>query len=177
MMMADLAMHITDLAQNCIAAQANWIKIMLTIDDTRIVLSIEDDGCGMDATLLENVQSAFFTKRTTRNIGLGIPMFKASCLLCDGGFLLESEVGKGTLLTGWYQKAHWDLPPMGNLGASIVFLLDDPNCNIEFYFKQDKVEFTFSKQEVYAMLEVDHIDDWETKQYLIDFINEQTIGG
>ena len=51
--------------------------------------------------------SPFTTTRTTRKVGLGIPMFKENAELTGGTFSIESTVGAGTKMrAGFVLSSH-----------------------------------------------------------------------
>ena len=84
--MPELALHILDLVQNSVSAGATRVVVTIAYDtasDT-LLISIEDDGKGMPPELLARVSSPFTTTRTTRKVGLGIPLFKQLAEMCGG---------------------------------------------------------------------------------------------
>ncbi len=123
--MNELALYILDLTQNSVTAGASRIEIrvILSREEDRLVIEIIDDGCGMSAEFVAKVTSPFTTTRKTRKVGLGIPMIKQLCEMCEGRFEIESEVGRGTKLHLEFQLSHVDLPPMGNLPETITALV------------------------------------------------------
>lgn len=134
--MNELSLYILDLTQNSVTAGAEHISIDIEAQseaDT-LAISIRDDGCGMDAALLSKVTSPFTTTRTTRKVGLGIPMAKQLCEMCAGDFAIHSRVGEGTTLNMRFQLSHVDLPPMGNLPETIVALITGAPETIDFDF-------------------------------------------
>ena len=50
----------------------------------RLTIRVRDDGRGMDAETLQRVTDPFFTTRTTRHVGLGVPLLKAAAERCNG---------------------------------------------------------------------------------------------
>jgi anti-sigma regulatory factor (Ser/Thr protein kinase) len=123
--MFELALHILDLVQNSVAAGATLVTITVHLDtgsDT-LTIVISDDGCGMDEELLRRVESPFATTRTTRKVGLGIPMFKQCAQMCGGTFQIQSTRGVGTVLTATFQASHVDLPPLGDLTGTMLSLV------------------------------------------------------
>lgn len=74
-MMTELSLHVLDVANNSIRANANLIEIKIIIHRKADLLKIKisDNGCGMDKEQLSKVEDPFFTTRTTRGVGLGIP--------------------------------------------------------------------------------------------------------
>ena len=109
--MRELSLHILDLAQNSLTANATRLDILIRIDHEKDNLSITlaDNGKGMAPDFLKSVTSPFTTTRTTRKVGLGIPMFKANAELTGGSFDIESEVGVGTRMTANFVLSSIDL--------------------------------------------------------------------
>ncbi len=88
--MKELSLNILDVAKNSVKAKAENIRIKLTETAEKLTLSIEDDGCGMSKETVENVMNPFFTTRTTRNVGLGIPLLKLAAEQTGGGISIQS---------------------------------------------------------------------------------------
>ena len=99
--MRELALNILDIAENSLSAGAKLVEIRVIADlpADRLTISVRDDGCGMDAEMLARVTDPFTTSRTTRKVGMGIPLFKFSAESAGGSFDIRSEKGKGTLVT------------------------------------------------------------------------------
>ena len=99
--MKEISLHILDLAQNSIRAGAKNVRIRIEEDSAAdtFAVSIADDGCGMEPELARAAQNPFVTTRTTRKVGLGLPLFLIGCENCEGSFRLESEPGRGTRVT------------------------------------------------------------------------------
>src|SRR5512144_332016 len=98
--MREIALHLLDIAENSVAAESKNVSVHAHEDlfHDRLSVSVIDDGRGMDAQTLERVQDPFYTTRTTRNVGLGIPLLKLAAEMAEGRLDLESEPGKGTHL-------------------------------------------------------------------------------
>ena len=93
--MRDLSLHILDLAENSVRAGASLVEIGIDVtENKRITLTLRDNGCGMSREMLERVTSPFTTSRTTRKVGLGIPLMMQNAQLTGGDVTLESEPGK-----------------------------------------------------------------------------------
>lgn len=54
------------------------IRVSESERDDSLVIEINDDGCGMSAEQVRAVTDPFYTTRTTRKVGLGVPLFKMS---------------------------------------------------------------------------------------------------
>lgn len=123
--MNELALYILDLTQNSISAGASRVEISIRLshEDDSLQIDLLDDGCGMSSEFIEKVTSPFTTTRKTRKVGLGIPMIKQLCEMCDGAFQIESEPGKGTCLRLRFRLSHVDLPPMGDLAQTMTALV------------------------------------------------------
>lgn len=134
--MRDLSLHLLDLAQNSIKAGAKLIAIRLRVDESGwLTLTLQDDGCGMSPELLERVTSPFATTRTTRKVGLGIPMMMENARRAGGELTIESQKGQGTTLTVTYDTHHIDGLPLGDLAGTILSLIltnpDKPDFLLE----------------------------------------------
>ena len=175
--MNELSLYILDLVQNSVTAGARHISILVTIDTSADMLTIviEDDGCGMSEELLSKVTSPFTTTRTTRKVGLGIPMIMQLCEMCEGHFDIQSEVGKGTKLTLSFQASHVDLPPMGSLPETMLTLVNGTPEGIEFklVYTLDENSFDFDTEEVRQMLGEDvPLNTPEVLSWIRDYIKE-----
>ena len=123
--MRDLSLHIMDLAQNSVRANARLVRIEIRElrSEGWLHIIIEDDGCGMSEELLAQVHSPFTTTRTTRHVGLGIPLFEANARLAGGGIELTSTVDRGTRLVGTFGLQHVDRLPLGDIVGTMVSLI------------------------------------------------------
>jgi len=79
--MKEISMHILDIAMNSIKADASLIEINIadSIKNNRLSITIADNGRGMSEDVINRVSNPFYTTRTTRKVGLGIPMRKEAC--------------------------------------------------------------------------------------------------
>ena len=153
--MRDLSLHLLDLAQNSIIAGANLVTVRMTLEDSgMLTMELEDDGKGMSPELLARVTSPFATTRTTRKVGLGIPMMKENAEKAGGTFTLESTEGKGTKLTASMDTGNIDCLPMGDLSGTMLSLMLTNPMHPDFRFegKSPKGEGAFDTREVRAVL-------------------------
>lgn len=175
--MKELSLNILDIAYNSIAAKAATIKITVNylISKNRLVIVIEDDGCGMSKEFVERVISPFTTTRTTRKVGLGIPFMKDSAEVTGGEFSIESEVGKGTAIRAEYVYDSIDRMPMGDLAETVTTLIG-ANESIRYIleYRVDDAEFVFDTLEAREVLGGDvRLDSIE----VISFLKEYIAGG
>ena len=134
--MRDLSMHVLDIAQNSIKAGARLVTVAFVDDGNgKLTFSVKDDGCGMSPDFLARVTDPFTTSRTTRKVGLGIPMLKQSAEMCGGEFGIESEVGVGTTIFASFDTHNIDCIPLGDICDSLLTLVVlNPN-EPEFLFQ------------------------------------------
>lgn len=128
--MRELALHILDIVENAIMARARRIELLVSEDREADLLTIRvaDDGHGMDAETLQKVRDPFYTTRTTRHVGLGIPLLAAAAERCDGRLDVESVPGQGTTVTATFRYDHIDRAPLGDLPGTLIGILmrDEP---------------------------------------------------
>lgn len=137
--MEDLSLHILDIAENCIRAGATRIEISINenIKDDKLVIQIKDNGRGMDREIIRKVQDPFFTTKTGKRWGLGIPLLNHAARQSGGNIKIRSRPGVGTTLTATFAHSHIDRQPLGNIEETLHTLLIS-NPNIEFIFKHKK---------------------------------------
>jgi hypothetical protein len=147
----ELSLHLLDIAENSIAARATIIKILVeenTVLD-RLRLTVEDNGIGMDKEMAAKVTDPFVTSRTTRKVGLGIPLLKEAAEACNGSLDLWSEKGQGTRISIEFQRSHIDRMPLGNLADTYRSLvISSPEINWLLGYRFDDYEFLYDQKEV-----------------------------
>ena len=174
--MRELSLHVLDLAQNSLTANASRLDILIAVDHKADTLSItlRDDGKGMAPDFLKSVTSPFTTTRTTRKVGLGIPMFKANAELTGGSFDIESEVGVGTRMTANFVLSSIDRPPLGDMPATMVSLIvSNPKFHFHLeYTVDDQEPFAFDTEEIQAVLGPVPLDAPEVVSWIEGYIRE-----
>lgn len=123
--MREIALHLLDIAENSVAAESRNIRMDVWEDlrNDRLKVSVTDDGRGMDAETARQVLDPFYTTRTTRKVGLGIPLLKLAAESAGGGLTLETESGKGTRIEASFRHSHIDRMPLGDVGTTFLTLL------------------------------------------------------
>jgi Histidine kinase-, DNA gyrase B-, and HSP90-like ATPase len=153
--MREIALHLLDLAENSAAADSCNIRIEVHEDLQRDLLSacVTDDGRGMDTETARNVQDPFYTTRTTRKVGLGIPLLKLAAEQAEGRFSLKSEPAQGTRVEAVFRHSHIDRMPLGDLSATfLTALLSHPSIHWTFNYRVTDLdgndrEFIFDDEE------------------------------
>ena len=112
-------MNVLDVAQNSVAAGAKLVQITLEADQARGILSlvIEDDGRGMTPEAAQRAVDPFYTTRTTRKVGLGLPFLKMAAEMTGGGLSIQSQPGCGTRVCAQFGLHHIDRAPIGDMAA------------------------------------------------------------
>lgn len=123
--MRELALHILDIAQNSVRAGATLVRIHLLADrpDDRLTVEIIDNGSGMSEEAASHAVDPFYTSRTTRRVGLGLPLLQAGAEGTGGSFDMESHSGRGTRVTAVYVLSHIDRPPAGDFAGTVHSLM------------------------------------------------------
>ncbi len=154
--MKDLSSHIMDIVQNSIRAEATWIIIRLCEEPATDLFSIEiqDNGCGMDEVTLAKVRNPFFTSRTVRKVGLGIPLLQQNAERTGGQLTITSQPGVGTTVKATFSHSHLDRPPLGDLAETLTLLIV-ANPNIRFSYEHTTAigQYRFDTEEINAVLE------------------------
>lgn len=147
--MKDIAFHITDLVENGIRAEARRIDVRLRLEGRQLLLTIADNGRGMDAETLRSAEDPFFTTRTERRVGLGLPFLFQNAEQCGGGACVRSEPGRGTVVEARFPLDHIDCPPAGDLSTTFMELFaGNPDTDIRIELSAEERLFTLSSDEV-----------------------------
>lgn len=154
--MKELSLHLLDIAENSINAESSHITIIVeenSIDD-RLTLTVKDNGRGMSEEMTQKIVDPFITSRTTRKVGLGIPLLKAAAEMCDGFFRIHSSPGVGTELIVQFQRSHIDRMPLGDLAGTILHLVvGNPHIHWTFIYKVNEDLYEFDDQLIKQELE------------------------
>lgn len=176
--MKDLALHILDIVQNSIAAGSTLIEIAIDerLDLSETEIQIRDNGKGIPAEMLPQVTDPFVTSRTTRKVGLGLPLLKQNAEQTGGHLTIGSEPGKGTKLKVVFKADHIDMPPWGDL-SGVVILLACGNPEIDFYYihRTPKGEFEFDTREIKNQLEGVPINEPQVRRFLKEMVDENLL--
>ena len=176
--MRELSLNVMDVAQNSVRAEASLITIDVSESDKNddLTISISDNGCGMTEEQVKQTIDPFFTTRTTRKVGLGVPLFKMSAEQTGGSFSIESEVGKGTVTTASYVRSHVDMTPLGDINSTVEILIRcNPNIDFVFNHSTDIGSFTLDTRELREVLGDDvSLDTPDVLEWINAFLEEQT---
>ena len=174
--MKDLSMHIMDILQNSTRAKATEITLEVLIDSAQDTLTLifKDNGCGMSEETVKKVIDPFYTSRTTRKVGLGLPLLKQNSEMTGGSMAIQSKEGVGTTVTAIFGLTHLDTPPMGDLAGTIVLTISAyPDIRFIFHYKRDdEVDYVLDTDEVYEILDGVPINDPDVIASLKEMVEE-----
>jgi nitrogen-specific signal transduction histidine kinase len=173
--MQELALHILDIVQNSIAANANLIRIEIAEDikNDFLTITIGDNGKGMTAEETRRVTDPYFTSRTTRKVGMGLPLLKHCAQQASGNLVVSSESGNGTEVIAVFRHSHIDRPPLGDI-AGVVKLLIGANPEKDFVYrhKREDREYILDSREVKEVLEGVPVNNPEVMTYIGEMVKE-----
>ena len=175
--MRELSLNILDIAQNSIVAGASLTEILVKEDTVKneLLIGIYDNGKGMTEEQVRNVQDPFFTNRTTRKVGMGIPLFKMAAEQTGGSFTITSQVGVGTKVEALFKTDSIDFTPLGDM-ASTISTIVCMNEDKDFIYtrKVDDREFKFSSADIKTILEGVPLSEPSVINWVEGYISEQT---
>jgi len=153
--MKNIALHLLDICQNSFEAHADTLLIRISdCKNGKLNFCIKDNGKGMDEKRLLQATDPFYTTRTTRKVGMGLSLLKQNCEKSNGGFYIQSKLGKGTLLKFYFNKKNIDCLPLGDLSGVLTSLLcQDEKVNTILDFKGLNNHFNISTKEIKELLE------------------------
>ncbi|MCD8194222.1 MAG: sensor histidine kinase [Tannerellaceae bacterium] len=140
--MDTICFHITDITANSIRAGAKEIALIIVEVGNKFMFTIKDDGCGMTQDKVNLLTDPFYTTRTTRKIGLGIPFLVQNANQTGGAVKIVSVPTQGTTVEASFCTNHIDCPPIGDLADTITLLIcGNPEINISLEYRKGEENF------------------------------------
>lgn len=173
--MRDLSMHIMDIVQNSLTAKATKVSIEIIEDfnDDSYTIIIEDNGIGMSRDYALTISDPYVTSRTTRKVGLGIPLLKQNAERTGGSIAIDSTEGEGTTVKAFFSNLHPDRPPLGDIAGTIVLLCAaNPETEITYRHSTHKGEYLYNTRSIKEELEGISISEPSVVRFLKEMINE-----
>ena len=173
--MKELSLFLLDISKNSTAAGAALTQISLIQTGDTLTMQIADNGCGMSPELLSRVTDPFTTTRTTRKVGMGIPLLKMTAEMTGGSFKIESQLGVGTTTTASFITSSVDMPPLGDLAGSVMTLIQgSPDQDFLYTHQIDGQSFSLDTRDLRQMLgdEVP-LDTPEVAAWIAGFLEQQ----
>lgn len=178
--MKELSLNILDIAQNSVKAGADTVRISLNETSESLVISITDNGCGMKKDFLESVTNPFTTTRTTRKVGLGIPLFMLAAEQTGGRLQISSRHEEeypedhGTDISASFNKNHLDFTPLGDVVSTLTVLIQgQPEIHWIYEHNTEKGAVTLDTDELKEVLGDVPLDTFEVIQWIDGFLKEQ----
>ncbi len=178
--MKEISLNILDIAENSVKAKADLVQIILTETSDTLTVNITDNGTGMTEEVLESVTNPFYTTRTTRKVGLGIPLFKFAAEQTGGKIEIESKhINKysedhGTSVKAIFYKNHIDFTPLGDVISTITTLIQGhPDTDFLFRHTFDGKEASLDTRELRDVLEGIPLDSFEILMWIKENLEEQ----
>lgn len=173
--MLELSLNVLDIAQNSIVAGATVVEISVTeeIAANRLTLSIRDNGCGMSPEQLASVRDPFFTTRTTRKVGMGIPLFRMAAESAGGSLDICSEQGVGTTVTAVFELRNIDRMPLGNMVDTLATLIRlNPQLDFVYRHTVDTEQFVFETASLRPILGEVSLAEAEVMEWITANLSE-----
>ncbi len=174
--MRELSLSILDIVQNSVKAGASLISVEINETEDRFSFTVTDDGCGMTPELLARVKDPFTTTRTTRKVGLGIPLLTLAARQTGGDVFIRSQTGEahGTELRAEFNKKHIDFTPPGDLTATVVTLVQGMgDIDLEYVHHTEKGDVRLSTRQLREVLGDVPLSEPEVLSWVNGYLREQ----
>lgn len=171
--MKELSLNILDIAQNSVTARATRIEITVAETAEKLTITVSDNGCGMSPEFVERVTDPFTTTRTTRKVGLGIPLLMMEAQMAGGDLTIESEEGVGTTTCAWFDPGNIDMPPLGDLISTIITLIQgSPDIDLVFTHSIGEESYVLDTGEIREIMGGISLAEPEILNWLTDYLRE-----
>ena len=178
--MKELSLNIIDIVENSVKAGALLTQIIINETKDCLELSIIDDGCGMSNDVIESVVNPFYTTRTTRSVGLGVPFLKIKAEQTGGSIVITSKVKNddtdehGTEIKATFYKNHLDFTPLGDVISSIITIIQGHHDrDFLFIHRIEENEISLDTRELRRILEGVCLAEYEVLQWIKEYLDEQ----
>jgi anti-sigma regulatory factor (Ser/Thr protein kinase) len=174
--MKELSLNILDVAKNSVTAGATQVDITLDEDEAgALTIAIADNGKGMSPEFLAQVTDPFTTTRSTRKVGMGLPLFRMAAEQTGGTLDIQSQLGVGTTVTARFDRRHLDCPPLGDLAGTIALLIQgSPDVAFHYRHSTPAGAVELSTEDLKAILGDDiSLAEPEVFAWISDYLSEQ----
>ena len=173
-MLPEISLNILDVAENSTRAHAGLVEIEVAIDTgaDSLTVVIRDDGCGMTEEQVLKVTDPFYTTRTTRKVGLGIPFFKQAAESTGGSFCIKSKIGAGTEVKAVFGLSHIDRMPLGDINATIhTLMVFHDETEFCYTYSYDGREFVLDTREIKKILGNVPLKEAEVSGFIKEYLD------
>lgn len=178
--MKELSLNILDIVENSVKAGATLTEILLEETDSQLTITIRDDGCGMTAEQVRRVTDPFYTTRTTRRVGMGLPLFRLEAEMTGGSMTVESRAqaehpdDHGTVVTAVFITSHIDCMPLGDMAETMVTLIQGhPDTDFRMEHRFPTGEAGIDTRELRQVLEDVPLNSYEVLRWIEGYLREQ----
>ncbi len=173
--MLELSLHILDIVENSTRAGATNTEITLVEDTYKdtLFLEIKDNGSGMSEDVLKKVLDPFYTTKTVRNVGLGLPMLAQATERTEGHFIIESKGGEGTRVAASFKLSHIDRQPLGDIASTLVTLIaGNPDVDFIYRHQHNNREYVLDTNDVKKEIDDVPINHVEVLHFIREHVQE-----
>ncbi|SFL95770.1 ATP-binding protein [Halanaerobium salsuginis] len=175
--MRELSLHIIDIIENSRRAGANLIKLVINekpVSDNLLTIEISDNGKGISAEKLAQITDPFVTSRTTREVGLGLALFKSAAESCAGKLIIKSTPGEGTDVEANFQYDHLDRAPLGDITTTISNFIAASGDKVDLIYQHyyENNSFDFDTRKIKQELDDLSIQNRQVTVWLREYIQE-----
>ena len=174
--MKELSLNILDITENSVKAGATLTEISIAETADKLTISIKDDGCGMSEETVKAVIDPFYTTRTTRKVGMGVPLFKMAAEQTGGRLEIVSDTGKshGTTVTAYFNKGHLDFTPLGDVISTVTTLIQGhPDTDFLFTHLIGDKEIRLDTRELRVVLDGVPLSTFEVLEWIRGYLEDQ----
>ncbi len=175
--MKELSLNVLDITENSVKAGATLTEISILENSDTLTMIVKDNGCGMSEEIIRTVENPFYTTRTTRKVGLGIPLLKMAAEMTGGNVKIVSSTNPenhGTTVTAVFFKNHLDFTPLGDIKETVVTLIQGhPDTDFLFIHQTNSGEVKLDTRELRTALEGVPLDTYEVIVWIREYLNEQ----
>lgn len=178
--MKELSLNILDITENSTKAKADFVSIEILEDSDTMRITITDNGTGMSEQTLLSVANPFYTTRTTRKVGMGIPLFRMAAEMTGGQLTIQSKHidehpdAHGTTVSALLYKNHIDFTPLGDIISTLTTLIQGhPTTDFLFNHKSGDDCVSLDTRELRAVLDGVPLDTFEVLIWIKDNLTEQ----
>lgn len=176
--MKELSLNLLDIAENSVKAGATLTELSLIQEQNRLTMMVKDNGCGMSPETVRSVVDPFYTTRTTRAVGLGLPLLKLGAEQTGGRVTVRSDIrpdSHGTTVTAVFHTDHIDCPPLGDVVQTVVTLIQGhPDTDFMFtHQREGKQPVKLDTRELRQILENVPLNSFEVLEWVNGYLQEQ----
>ena len=178
--MKELSLNILDIVENSVKAGATLTEIVLDETEEQLTITIRDDGCGMTPEQVRAVTDPFYTTRTTRRVGMGLPLFRLQAEMTGGSMTVQSRDqaafpdDHGTVVSAVFIKTHIDCMPLGDVTETMVTLIQGhPDTDFRLEHRFPAGEAGVDTRELRQVLEDVPLNSYEVLRWIEGYLREQ----